>query len=82
MGFILMYDVTNEESFNSVQDWYVSLLKYSSEKYAVTNVELMPSKTKMCKKIFPVKNNEVGKRNGGFVTYDTFISNHSFSKCV
>ena len=21
MGFILMYDVTNEESFNSVQDW-------------------------------------------------------------
>ena len=24
MGFILMYDVTNEESFNSVQDWYVS----------------------------------------------------------
>jgi hypothetical protein len=22
MGFILMYDVTNEESFNSVQDWY------------------------------------------------------------
>ena len=23
MGFILMYDVTNEESFNAVQDWYV-----------------------------------------------------------
>lgn len=23
MGFILMYDITNEESFNSVQDWYV-----------------------------------------------------------
>ena len=23
MGFILMYDVTNEESFNSVHDWYV-----------------------------------------------------------
>lgn len=22
MGFILMYDVTNEESFNAVQDWY------------------------------------------------------------
>lgn len=21
MGFILMYDITNEESFNSVQDW-------------------------------------------------------------
>lgn len=21
MGFILMYDVTNEDSFNSVQDW-------------------------------------------------------------
>ena len=25
MGFILMYDVTNEESFNAVQDWYVRL---------------------------------------------------------
>lgn len=23
MGFILMYDITNEESFNSVQDWYL-----------------------------------------------------------
>ncbi len=23
MGFILMYDVTNEESFNAVQDWWV-----------------------------------------------------------
>lgn len=22
MGFILMYDVTNEDSFNSVQDWW------------------------------------------------------------
>jgi GTPase SAR1 family protein len=21
MGFLLMYDITNEESFNSVQDW-------------------------------------------------------------
>lgn len=21
MGFILMYDITNEESFNAVQDW-------------------------------------------------------------
>lgn len=25
MGFILMYDVTNEESFQAVQDWYASL---------------------------------------------------------
>jgi hypothetical protein len=24
MGFILMYDITNEESFNSVQDWYAT----------------------------------------------------------
>lgn len=24
MGFILMYDVTNEESFNAVMDWSVS----------------------------------------------------------
>lgn len=23
MGFILMYDITNEESFSAVQDWYV-----------------------------------------------------------
>ena len=27
MGFILMYDVTNEESFNSVQDWYDGFIK-------------------------------------------------------
>lgn len=25
MGFILMYDITNEESFNAVQDWWVPL---------------------------------------------------------
>ena len=23
MGFILMYDISNEESFNATQDWYV-----------------------------------------------------------
>ena len=28
MGFILMYDVTNEESFNAVQDWWVQLVSY------------------------------------------------------
>ncbi len=27
MGFILMYDITNEESFNAVQDWYVTSQK-------------------------------------------------------
>lgn len=27
MGFILMYDVTNEESFNAVQDWWVTSAK-------------------------------------------------------
>lgn len=25
MGFILMYDITNEESFGAVQDWWVTL---------------------------------------------------------
>ena len=25
MGFILMYDITNEESFNAVQDWCAHL---------------------------------------------------------
>lgn len=25
MGFILMYDITNEESFNAVHDWYSNL---------------------------------------------------------
>ncbi|XP_022107665.1 ras-related protein Rab-3C-like isoform X1 [Acanthaster planci] len=29
MGFILMYDVTNEESFNSVQDWCTQIKTYS-----------------------------------------------------
>lgn len=23
MGFLLMYDITNQESFNAVQDWWV-----------------------------------------------------------
>ena len=27
MGFILMYDITNEESFNAVQDWWVTTQK-------------------------------------------------------
>ena len=30
MGFILMYDITNEDSFNAVQDWSVSLGDSSS----------------------------------------------------
>ncbi|KAF8794390.1 ras-related protein Rab-3-like [Argiope bruennichi] len=29
MGFILMYDVTNEESFNSVRDWVTQIKTYS-----------------------------------------------------
>jgi len=29
LGFILMYDVTNEESFNSVQDWVTQIQQYS-----------------------------------------------------
>uniref|UniRef100_A0A671SWF9 small monomeric GTPase n=1 Tax=Sinocyclocheilus anshuiensis TaxID=1608454 RepID=A0A671SWF9_9TELE len=28
MGFILMYDITNEDSFNAVQDWYDSTQIY------------------------------------------------------
>ena len=33
MGFILMYDVTNEDSFNAVQDW--SVIRLSSMKLIV-----------------------------------------------
>uniref|UniRef100_G1PVK7 small monomeric GTPase n=1 Tax=Myotis lucifugus TaxID=59463 RepID=G1PVK7_MYOLU len=29
MGFILMYDITNEESFNAVQDWATQIKTYS-----------------------------------------------------
>uniref|UniRef100_A0A8D0IYT2 Ras-related protein Rab-3 n=2 Tax=Sus scrofa TaxID=9823 RepID=A0A8D0IYT2_PIG len=29
MGFILMYDITNEESFNAVQDWSTQIKTYS-----------------------------------------------------
>lgn len=32
MGFILMYDITNEESYNSVQDWSVYLQMYKYKK--------------------------------------------------
>lgn len=31
MGFILMYDITNEESFNAVQDWLTQIQTYASE---------------------------------------------------
>ncbi|XP_076180174.1 RAS oncogene family member Rab3 isoform X2 [Ptiloglossa arizonensis] len=31
MGFILMYDITNEESFNSVQDWIMQIKNYSTD---------------------------------------------------
>lgn len=36
MGFILMYDITNEESFNSVQDWWVSA---SSGSHSILRLE-------------------------------------------
>ncbi|XP_055885315.1 ras-related protein Rab-3 isoform X4 [Biomphalaria glabrata] len=29
MGFLLMYDITNEESFNAVQDWCTQIKTYS-----------------------------------------------------
>ena len=29
MGFILMYDITNEDSFNAVQDWATQIKTYS-----------------------------------------------------
>ncbi|XP_041085729.1 ras-related protein Rab-3C [Polyodon spathula] len=29
MGFLLMYDITNEESFNAVQDWSTQIKTYS-----------------------------------------------------
>lgn len=35
MGFILMYDITNEESFNSVQDWITQIKNYSLNVYEV-----------------------------------------------
>uniref|UniRef100_A0A915EBF6 Ras-related protein Rab-3 n=1 Tax=Ditylenchus dipsaci TaxID=166011 RepID=A0A915EBF6_9BILA len=38
MGFILMYDVTNEESFNSVQDWCTQIKTYSWENAQVVLV--------------------------------------------
>lgn len=31
MGFILMYDVTNEQSFNAVLDWYVKTIANCTE---------------------------------------------------
>lgn len=31
LGFILMYDITNEESFNAVQDWSTQITTYSSD---------------------------------------------------
>jgi len=31
LGFILMYDITSEESFNAVQDWSTQITTYSSD---------------------------------------------------
>lgn len=31
MGFILVYDITNEESFNAVQDWITQIHHYSTD---------------------------------------------------
>lgn len=33
MGFILMYDITNEESFNSVQDWWEQNIRFSFHQF-------------------------------------------------
>jgi len=33
MGFILMYDITNEDSFNAVQDWSVYYVHSSALKF-------------------------------------------------
>uniref|UniRef100_A0A8C7XDE1 small monomeric GTPase n=1 Tax=Oryzias sinensis TaxID=183150 RepID=A0A8C7XDE1_9TELE len=40
MGFILMYDITNEDSFNAVQDWYVEdwFLPQAEKKLELTTV--------------------------------------------
>lgn len=38
MGFILMYDITNEDSFNSVQDWSTQIKTYSWDNAQVTLV--------------------------------------------
>lgn len=38
MGFILMYDVTNEESFSAVQDWCTQVKTYSWENAQVVLV--------------------------------------------
>lgn len=44
MGFILMYDITNEESFNAVQDWVLQINTHSWEK---TPVILIGNKSDM-----------------------------------
>ena len=38
MGFILMYDVTNEESFSAVQDWCTQIKTYSWDNAQVSPV--------------------------------------------
>ena len=43
MGFILMYDITNEDSFNAVQDWATQIKTYSwdSAQGTVSHAKLM-----------------------------------------
>lgn len=42
MGFILMYDVTNEDSFKCVQDWVTQIKTYSWDNAQVVLVGERP----------------------------------------
>lgn len=48
MGFILMYDITNEESFNSVQDWSVAVHFSNTTFYYPARRTNIMSCAKMC----------------------------------
>ena len=41
MGFLVMYDVTNEESFSAVQDWCTQINTYSWDNAQVTDRSLL-----------------------------------------
>ncbi|XP_027025800.1 ras-related protein Rab-3B [Tachysurus fulvidraco] len=68
MGFILMYDITNEESFNAVQDWATQIKTYSWDN---AQVILVGNKCDMAdERVIPVEKGKHLADQLGFEYYE------------
>ncbi|KAF7703021.1 ras-related protein Rab-3B [Silurus meridionalis] len=68
MGFILMYDITNEESYNAVQDWATQIKTYSWDN---AQVILVGNKCDMAdERVIPVEKGKHLADQLGFEYYE------------